>query len=199
MNLLTWHLSSSLNRTSVRSISTAYTPEDASSQNSGLLHDMFDRVPEPSYLIWMQMHQCCCISWSWHFLLCKSNQTFSSLCPQSTTNFLQHLLSSSAYVFCMISFCLKWNMVLKTFLHSHKLFSCMEMTYQENSVCILHHVLQQPYLVYTSHKSLLGYCRWVTKTLPSLQQDVWGWASKYAWCKVLVTNWKVTRKWSHLK
>jgi hypothetical protein len=145
-----------------------------------------------SYLIWTQMCQCRCISWPWHFLLCKSNQRFSSLCPQS--NFLQYLLNSSAYIFCMISCCLKWNLVFKTFPHNHELFSCMELMYQENSVCTVHHLLQQAYFVHTSHKNLHSYWIWVTKTLQSLQQAVWEWASKYVWCIELVTQWKVARK-----
>jgi len=115
-----------------------------------------------SYLVWIQMHQFYHISWPWHFLLCKSNQRFSSLCYQST-NFLQYLLSSSAYVFCMISYCLNWTLVVKTSSHNHKLFSCMEMMYQENCP----HCTPPPAsTIFGAHitKNGHGYCRWVIKT-----------------------------------
>jgi len=101
-----------------------------------------------SHLVWIQMHQFCHISWPWHFLLCKSNQRFSSLCPQST-NFLQYLLSSSACVFCMISYCLNWNLV-----PFHIITNCFHAWkwHIRKIVHIVHHLLPQIYLVHISLK-----------------------------------------------
>jgi hypothetical protein len=120
-----WHEAwvKSLNRTSVRSISTAHTTLKMQGHKIQVCFTicLIESVSN-SYLVWIQMHQFCHISRPWHFLLCKSNQRFSSFPPISCST------SSVQYVFCTISYCLNWNLVLKTFSHNHKLFSHMEVT-----------------------------------------------------------------------
>jgi hypothetical protein len=70
-------------------------------------------------IVWVQMQLFWCISCWLHrypYPMSKSNQRFSCRCLKPSTNFIQSFFSQR--IFCVFSYCLQWNLLLKTFSHN---------------------------------------------------------------------------------